>query len=99
MRYNNAGSFLCSVNVTCLILHLPFSDTMFMHTISISNVFNKAALSPALMCVPHYCVLSAVKSLRRLNLNSTSLSVQTFETLKETLPGLLEVDVRYTDAW
>lgn len=47
----------------------------------------------------HHFVLPAVKSLRRLNLNSTSLSVQTFETLKETLPGLLEVDVRYTDAW
>lgn len=47
----------------------------------------------------HLFVLPAVKSLRRLNLNSTSLSVQTFETLKETLPGLLEVDVRYTDAW
>ena len=38
-------------------------------------------------------------SLRKLNLNSTRLSLETFEMLKITLPGLEEIDVRYTDAW
>ncbi|KAG7166918.1 C-Maf-inducing protein-like [Homarus americanus] len=41
--------------------------------------------------------LAAIKSLRKLNLNSTSLSVQTFETLKETLPSLLELGRRRRD--
>ncbi|XP_076044288.1 C-Maf-inducing protein-like isoform X2 [Oratosquilla oratoria] len=43
--------------------------------------------------------LSSLKNLRKLNLNSTSLSAQTFEELKECLPALHECDVRYTDAW
>lgn len=38
-------------------------------------------------------------SLRKLNLNSTHLSAQTFESLKKKLPALKEIDVRYTDAW
>jgi hypothetical protein len=37
--------------------------------------------------------------LRRLNLNSTKLSAQTFEVLKQKLPALQEFDVRYTEAW
>lgn len=40
-----------------------------------------------------------MKSLRKLNLNSTTLSVSTFEKLKQKLPSLQECDVRYTDAW
>lgn len=40
-----------------------------------------------------------MKSLRKLNLNSTSLSADTFDKLKQTLPCLQECDVRYTDAW
>ncbi len=43
--------------------------------------------------------LTYIKSMRRLNLNSTRLSAQTFESLKKELPLLQEVDVRYTDAW
>ncbi|XP_076750099.1 C-Maf-inducing protein [Xylocopa sonorina] len=43
--------------------------------------------------------LASLTSLRKLNLNSTKLSVQTFESLKKCLPALQEFDVRYTDAW
>lgn len=43
--------------------------------------------------------LAALKNLRKLNLNSTNLSAQTFEKLKQTLPALQECDIRYTDAW
>ena len=43
--------------------------------------------------------LAGLKSLRKLNLNSTNLSVSTFENLKQKLPSLQECDVRYTDAW
>ncbi|CAL4066694.1 unnamed protein product, partial [Meganyctiphanes norvegica] len=43
--------------------------------------------------------LGSLKSLKKLNLNSTNLSAQTFDNLKEMLPSLQEVDVRYTDAW
>lgn len=44
-------------------------------------------------------VSTAMKNLRKLNLNSTSLSAQTFERLKQKLPALQEIDIRYTDAW
>ncbi|GFG30219.1 hypothetical protein Cfor_11139 [Coptotermes formosanus] len=37
-------------------------------------------------------------NLRKLNLNSTKLSAQTFEILKQKLPALQEFDVRYTEA-
>ncbi|XP_070575082.1 C-Maf-inducing protein-like isoform X2 [Ptychodera flava] len=43
--------------------------------------------------------LTQIKSLRRLNLNSTQLSALTFVKLKAQLPSLEECDVRYTDAW
>ncbi|XP_067002506.2 C-Maf-inducing protein isoform X2 [Anabrus simplex] len=43
--------------------------------------------------------LSAMTSLRKLNLNSTKLSAHTFEQLKQKLPALQEFDVRYTEAW
>jgi len=43
--------------------------------------------------------LASMKNLRKLNLNSTSLSAYTFEGLKQKLPALQECDVRYTDAW
>ncbi|KAL3859122.1 hypothetical protein ACJMK2_009354 [Sinanodonta woodiana] len=43
--------------------------------------------------------LASLKNLRKLNLNSTSLSALTFEALKTKLPALQECDVRYTDAW
>lgn len=43
--------------------------------------------------------LASMKNLRKLNLNSTSLSAHTFEGLKQKLPSLQECDVRYTDAW
>jgi len=45
------------------------------------------------------CGVADMKSLRKLNLNSTTLSVSTFENLKQKLPSLQECDVRYTDAW
>lgn len=38
-------------------------------------------------------------NLKKLNLNSTQLSAETFEALKQKLPGLQEMDVRYTEAW
>lgn len=38
-------------------------------------------------------------NLKKLNLNSTKLSVEMLEKLKTELPGLQELDVRYTDAW
>lgn len=43
--------------------------------------------------------LSSMTNLRKLNLNSTRLSSQTFEILKQKLPALQEFDVRYTEAW
>ncbi|XP_076321319.1 C-Maf-inducing protein-like isoform X3 [Tachypleus tridentatus] len=43
--------------------------------------------------------LAAMKNLRKLNLNSTSLTAQMFEELKKKLPALQECDIRYTDAW
>ncbi|XP_021925501.1 C-Maf-inducing protein-like isoform X2 [Zootermopsis nevadensis] len=43
--------------------------------------------------------LSSMTNLRKLNLNSTKLSAQTFEVLKQKLPALQEFDVRYTEAW
>ncbi|XP_076639890.1 C-Maf-inducing protein [Colletes latitarsis] len=43
--------------------------------------------------------LTSLTNLRKLNLNSTKLSVQTFESLKKCLPALQEFDVRYTEAW
>ncbi|XP_046661179.1 C-Maf-inducing protein-like [Homalodisca vitripennis] len=43
--------------------------------------------------------LTAMTNLRKLNLNSTKLSAQTFEVLKSKLPALQELDVRYTEAW
>ncbi|VDP26597.1 unnamed protein product [Soboliphyme baturini] len=43
--------------------------------------------------------LTALKNLQKLNLNSTQLSVATFEILKAELPALIEVDIRYTEAW
>ena len=43
--------------------------------------------------------ISSLKNLRKLNLNSTSLSADTFKDLKNSLPDLQEVDVKYTDAW
>lgn len=44
-----------------------------------------------------YCL--GLKNLRKLNLNSTQLSARTFQELRDKLPALQEVDVRYTDAW
>lgn len=55
-----------------------------------------------LMVITDYLLvmfLTDMKSLRKLNLNSTTLSVSTFENLKQKLPSLQECDVRYTDAW
>ncbi|XP_039276541.1 C-Maf-inducing protein isoform X4 [Nilaparvata lugens] len=43
--------------------------------------------------------LSSMSNLKKLNLNSTQLSAEAFETLKQKLPGLQEMDVRYTEAW
>ncbi|KAL0279312.1 UNVERIFIED_CONTAM: hypothetical protein PYX00_000901 [Menopon gallinae] len=43
--------------------------------------------------------LAGMKNLKKLNLNSTKLSPETLETLKQKLPELQELDVRYTDAW
>ncbi|XP_049964481.1 C-Maf-inducing protein-like [Schistocerca serialis cubense] len=43
--------------------------------------------------------LCSMTNLRKLNLNSTKLSAQTFERLKQKLPALQEFDVRYTEAW
>nr|CAD7405493.1 unnamed protein product [Timema cristinae] len=41
----------------------------------------------------------AMTNLRRLNLNSTKLSAEMFESLRKSLPVALEIDVRYTEAW
>ncbi|CAL8262732.1 unnamed protein product [Merluccius merluccius] len=43
--------------------------------------------------------LSSMKSLCSLNMNSTKLTVDTYEDLKAKLPNLKDVDVRYTEAW
>ncbi|RZF46157.1 hypothetical protein LSTR_LSTR012138 [Laodelphax striatellus] len=43
--------------------------------------------------------LSTMSNLKKLNLNSTQLSAEAFEMLKQKLPGLQEMDVRYTEAW
>nr|CAD7442035.1 unnamed protein product [Timema bartmani] len=40
----------------------------------------------------------AMTNLRRLNLNSTKLSAEMFESLRKSLPVALEIDVRYTEA-
>jgi len=39
-----------------------------------------------------------MKKLRKVNLNSTHLSAQLFDKLKQDLPNV-EFDIRYTDAW
>lgn len=43
--------------------------------------------------------LAGMTNLKKLNLNSTQLSSETFKELKQKLPGLQEMDVRYTEAW
>nr|CAD7463313.1 unnamed protein product [Timema tahoe] len=43
--------------------------------------------------------LLSMTNLRRLNLNSTKLSAEMFESLRKSLPVALEIDVRYTEAW
>jgi hypothetical protein len=40
-----------------------------------------------------------MQNLRRLNLNSTKLSAEVYRSIKEQLPYLEQVDIRYTDAW
>ncbi|GFY75084.1 c-Maf-inducing protein [Trichonephila inaurata madagascariensis] len=44
-------------------------------------------------------ILAEMKSLRKLNLNSTKLQPETFAWLKKNLPLVKEFDIRYTDAW
>ncbi|CAG0888238.1 unnamed protein product [Darwinula stevensoni] len=44
------------------------------------------------------CLVS-LAGLKKLNLNSTALSLGTYEYLKDNLPELEEIDIRYTDAW
>ena len=40
-----------------------------------------------------------MKNIRNLNLCSTNLSMQTYEKLRQELPALENIDIRYTDAW
>lgn len=44
-------------------------------------------------------LLTGLSNLRRLNLNSTKLSAEAFEILRQRLPQLQEYDIRYTEAW
>lgn len=47
-----------------------------------------------------YCdTISGLPNLRQLNLNSTKLSAETFDNLRQRLPQLQEYDIRYTEAW
>ncbi|XP_050440547.1 C-Maf-inducing protein-like isoform X2 [Adelges cooleyi] len=43
--------------------------------------------------------LISLVNLKKLNLNSTRATVRSVDVLKKKIPGLHEVDVRYTDAW
>lgn len=65
----------------------------YLQKLQVLNLCETPVTDKGLVC------LSALKNLRKLNLNSTSLSALTFEGLKEKLPALQECDVRYTDAW
>lgn len=44
-------------------------------------------------------LFTALKELHTLNLNSTKLSENTLNHLRNQLPHLQALDVRYTDAW
>lgn len=65
----------------------------YLQKLQVLNLCETPVTDKGLIC------LSSLKNLRKLNLNSTSLSALTFEGLKEKLPALQECDVRYTDAW
>lgn len=65
----------------------------YLQKLQVLNLCETPVTDKGLVC------LSSLKNLRKLNLNSTSLSALTFEGLKEKLPALQECDVRYTDAW
>ncbi|XP_069113637.1 C-Maf-inducing protein-like [Argopecten irradians] len=65
----------------------------YLQKLQVLNLCETPVTDKSLIC------LSALKNLRKLNLNSTSLSALTFEGLKTKLPALQECDVRYTDAW
>ncbi|XP_071443986.1 C-Maf-inducing protein-like [Hetaerina americana] len=64
-----------------------------LHRLQVLNLCETPVTDKGILC------LTALKNLRRLNLNSTRLSPETFEKLKAELPSLQECDVRYTDAW
>ncbi|KAK3086918.1 hypothetical protein FSP39_025386 [Pinctada imbricata] len=64
-----------------------------LHKLQVLNLCETPVTDKGLVC------LSSLKNLRKLNLNSTSLSALIFEGLKEKLPALQECDIRYTDAW
>ncbi|ESN93743.1 hypothetical protein HELRODRAFT_88288, partial [Helobdella robusta] len=65
----------------------------YMPKLQVLNLCETPVTDKGLSC------LSAMRNLRKLNLNSTHLSAPTFQELKEKLPSLIECDVKYTDAW
>ncbi|XP_046395033.1 uncharacterized protein LOC124162504 isoform X2 [Ischnura elegans] len=64
-----------------------------LHRLQVLNLCETPVTDKGIICIV------ALKNLRRLNLNSTRLTPETFEKLKAELPSLQECDVRYTDAW
>lgn len=80
-------------------LHFQFNDsglvlvTEHLHKLQVLNLCETPVTDKALMS------LTGLKHLKKLNLNSTRLSARTFAALKDSLPTLVECDVRYTDAW
>lgn len=44
-------------------------------------------------------MILGLTNLKKLNLNSTKATVRSVDVLKKKLPGLHEVDIRYSFAW
>ncbi|ESO04927.1 hypothetical protein HELRODRAFT_78103, partial [Helobdella robusta] len=64
-----------------------------MQSLEVLNLCETPVTDKGLLC------LTALRNLKKLNLNSTSVSATTLQNLKSKLPNLKDVDVCYTDAW
>ncbi|ESO07947.1 hypothetical protein HELRODRAFT_75160, partial [Helobdella robusta] len=60
--------------------------------LEVLNLCETLVTSQGILC------LASLKNLRIVNLNSTAVSLSDYEKLKELLPNLTDVDVKYTDA-
>jgi len=85
---------------------MEMNDKCFLMRQKLGKFNFKSAIS-FLMSVNLYLVgindvfffFAGMKSLKKLNLNSTKLTAETYEVLKKSLPLLRDCDIRYTEAW